>query len=784
MATILSIEDEKSIKKALFVVGMGLCVAALVFLALSAVSLWLVHFGVCDSGEKNCCLFAHQKWQFSGIFSSLKDAYTNWFAVLYHNDFSGLRKFLLWVPVIVPFLSLMVLVIFVLHSSYSFTLWYILNNHFAKLADIARMGLLENTRLVLGRFGDFLLGVPKAAAILCVGETGCGKTSTVAVPSILRSDSMSVVAVDNSGTLARHSSGYRAKLGPIYYFNWDIADDVDKDMLYPHWNPLAEENLPDNEEDKNNYIYFLASYMVAGDGLQSDDNYWKWLASGTLSAFMNFLLLKCKQAEANDYFLGQILEKSRLASDDKDILLSYYALMPEEYFEKATKMFDKTELNSDDYFPIGNWGGIPDTWQGKRPCLGMLVDWLVQNYLNGKKEGKADWRTWIEELLFEASVFNYGSLVIKGLRQFLYLSAQQRELVFAQMLRPLKVFVNQTVREKTSDNDFTIKDLQGKINPETNKVEPITIYTTAKTKTTKFINRLFMDVLLRYGVIEQKQKNSREILMVFDDVGQMVKVRSLEESVAKGPDKGVSFLLLCNSLNNLELVYGREVLETLVSNTEYKIIMADSSSKMSRQLDKMAIFASKSVQIPKDKRKIFKSHLHFSDTNYFHQLAIDLQVKKNLQVKTMGYQLLLMNGYYHRPVLTQNTSFVKDVLFKDKAAEPATYFLDDRVLKDRDTVKFDIPTVDSVLIDSDLGIDDEVELNQYIDVVYNDIRSKVPDDPKIETVMIDDISTKWRKKTNEHQGTKSVLQDEWWLDEDSFGADVVASLNNPFMIKK
>ena len=784
MAATLSIEDEKSIKKALLVAGMALCVAALVFLVLSAASLWLVHLGVCNSGGQDCCLFVHNEWQFSGIFASLKDAYSNWFNVLNDNNFDGQRLFLLWVPIIVPFLSLTVLIILVLRSSYSFTLWYVLNNHFAKLSDITKMGLLENTRLVLGRFGDYLLGTSKAAAILCVGETGCGKTSTIAVPSILRSDEMTIVAVDNSGTLARHSSGYRAKLGPIYYFNWDIADEPEKDMLYPHWNPLAEENLPDNEGEKKDYLDFLASYMVAGDGLQSDDNYWKWLASGTLSTFISFLLIKCKQAEANDYFLGQILEKSRLSSEDKDILLSYYAMMPEKYFEKASVMINKSEINSDDYFPIGSWEGIPETWQGKRPCLGMLVDWLVQNYLAGKANRKVDWRAWIEKLLFEASVFNYGLTVIKGLQQFLYLSAQQRELVFAQMLRPLKVFVNQTVREKTSDNDFTIKDLQGKFNSETQKFEPITIYTTAKTKTTKFINRLFMDVLLRYGVIEQKQKNIREILMVFDDVGQMVKVRSLSESVARGPDKGVSFLLLCNSLNNLELTYGREILENLVSNTEYKIIMADSSSKMSRQLNKMAIFASKSVQIPKDKRRIFKSKPHFSDTNYFHRLAVDLQVKKNLQIKTMGYQLLLINGYYHRPVLTKNTSFVRDILFMNKAAEPAVYFLDERILKNREQIIMDVPSVDAVLMDSDLGIDDEVELNQYIDVVYNDVRSKVPEDPKMEAVMIDDISTKWRKKGNEQQGVKSILYDEWWLDENAFGVETSNNLNNPFMIKK
>ncbi|MFR8206746.1 MAG: hypothetical protein ACLU99_10855 [Alphaproteobacteria bacterium] len=66
----------------------------------------------------------------------------------------------------------------------------------------------------------------------------------MAIPSILRSDNCSVLAADNSGTLARYTSGYRATLGKVFYFNWDLQDDAAKGNYYPRWNPLAKEICP------------------------------------------------------------------------------------------------------------------------------------------------------------------------------------------------------------------------------------------------------------------------------------------------------------------------------------------------------------------------------------------------------------------------------------------------------------------------------------------------------------------------------------------------------------
>ena len=774
-----NVENEKSYLNALLSLGVSFGAGLFCFLVLSLCSLFLVHFAVCGLNEQECCLFEHDFLRETGIWKALWKAYVNWFFVLSEGIKSGSFNILLLLPIAVPFVSFMIILWFALKSSFSLRWWYVLNNHFAKYSDVCKMNVLNGKLIMLGRFEDKVLGTKEPTSVLCVGETGCGKTSTIAVPSILQADNMSVLAVDNSGTLARHSSGYRAKLGKVFYFNWDVVDNTDKELFYPKFNFLDEQNMPSTAKEKNKYVKFIADYLVKTEEQNEEINYWEWQAVSALETFINFMIIKCKQAEANDYFLNKILENARLSKDDKDVLLSYYLLMPEGYKKEALAFVKQEVLTADNYWPIGSWAGIPDEWQGKTVCLPMLADWLLYCYLS-EKETNGDWVKWLNNLLLEATLFNYGENIISGLQQFLYLSKQQRQMVFVKIVRSLKIFINSNVREKTAYSDFKISDFWGRVNSETGAKEPITLYAIANTKTTKFMNRLLVDVLLKYTVLNKSEDQKCKSLLVFDDVGQMLKLKKLQESVAKGPQKGASFLLLCNSFNNMENTYGKEVLESLVANTRYKIIMAENSAKMSRQLDKMAIFASSSVQLPSDRQKVFKSKPYFADTSYYHRLAIKLKGQNNKKLQTKGYQVLLVEGFYHRPVLTKNTTFMKDEMFKRKAALSVAYFLDNDIVKMRNVQDVDIPDVDDVLYEEILGINDELDLEHYMNVVYDDMQKQFSDDSKIETVMINDISAKWKLRKNRYDGN----EDNWWLKEGAFEDVGFDGKANPFTLKK
>ncbi len=731
------------------------------FIIISILSFALIY--VVDNGinDESLDVLAHSAQKLIFEPSYFFEIYENWW-----NDFlasigNWQFKILLSLPFSALFLSVFLLSVLWLKNSYFFSLWYIFNHHFAKISDVKKMGILDGIQMVLGRFQGKLLGLKHSASVLCFGEVGCGKTSTVAIPSILRSDTLSVLAVDNSGALARHTSGYRAKLGKVFYFNWDLKDDIEKGIFYPRWNPLSEGNLPIKGLKRDEYLGFVTSYLVANEKKTDKSNYWEMLAYYTIYSMLHFMVCKIEQAEANDYFLNKILENGTLNKYDRDVLLSYYVLMPKNYAEKAIRSIKKDKLSAEDFYPVGSWAGIPSLWQGKNLCIAMIVDWFVKNYLGSRDNGEfGDWLNWLQSLKTEAGLFNYHSAAVEGLDKLLGLSKQQREIIFAFILRPFKIFLNQSVRERTSGNDFCLWQLRGIKNLETKKYEPVTIYSTANTKSSKFVGRMFVEMLLKYNLEQHKNKGALPILTVIDDVGQMLKIRDLVECVAKGPNMKMSFLMLCNSLHNVESTYSKEALEDLVVNTNYKIVMAEDTIKLSRQLNKLAVFASKSVQIPVDGVKHKFKHKIFADSNYYHYLAKELRARKNLKIITKGYQILLVEGFYHRPVLTKHVHFLKDEKFRPKAVIPSYYFLSSEMVSERNVYDLYIPTITEVLGDMGGKIDDEIELNQYMDMVYDEMKNIAP-----VTKPMDDYN---------NAGA------DWWLQEGAFEAEKSLQSRNPF----
>lgn len=81
----------------------------------------------------------------------------------------------------------------------------------------------------------------------------------------------------------------------------------------------------------------------------------------------------------------------------------------------------------------------------------------------------------------------------------------------------------------------------------------------------------------------------------------------------------------------------------------------------------------------------------FADAVYYHRLAKDLQARRNFSVETKGYQLLLAEGYYHRPVLTKDIHFLKDEKFKEKSLMGVSYFLDSGIFAQRNIQDQQVP---------------------------------------------------------------------------------------------
>ena len=776
----VSLVHEKSRTKALFHAFVILFVTFLCFGVLSAACFVFLDFAISAQMLPHIESF-HFEWkEFLYQPFYVFELYNEWWEMLLKSMRLMTVKPILFVPFIVPLGMFITLIIAFVKRKYSFSLWYVLNHHFAKIKDIEAMGLHKGLFMVLGRFANIVLSVKPAESVLCVGEMGTGKTSSVAIPSVLHSDNACIIAMDMTGLLPKYTAGHRASLGKIFYFNWDLLDEPEKGLFYPRWNPLMEENMPKEQADKEAYLKRLAGYLVNVDD-EHKDNYWNLLAHSIIAAFLGYWTAKVYQARANDYFLGKLVEGRYLTKDEKDILLSYYIQMPESYTKEVIEHLNHDTLTKDNYLPIGSWGGIPEQWIGNDACFAAVTDWLIDNYMSSCDENVKDWRGWIGSLLQEAAFFSYGNLVIAGLKQFLFLSPKQRQLAFACVVKPFQIFTNQALRERTNGNDFNLENIRGTYDKENGCWRPVTIYSLANTYTSKILNQMFLDEVLYRNLHLKESKGPLPVMLVLDDVGHNLKLKQLTTLLTKGRLKKMSALLLCNSLSLVENVYSKEELECIVMNTAYKVIKAPNNQRLSHQLNKLAAFATKSVQIPKNerRRRFGGRGKYFADAVYFHQLAMDFNLRKTIQIDTRGHQIVLAEGYYNRPILANNIFFAEDERFKNEAVLDAEYSLSAARVKHKKRDLVVTPKIAEVFNQKDLGVDDLVELDQYMNIVFEETETETEQVKKVEDVKAKDISDKWEKTPLNSEN----LSQDWWLKEDAFALNKRTD-ENPFASKK
>ena len=777
----ISIAEEKSRVRALANVLGILLVIYLIFWLISGVCFGILELAcrldiIVDVKDFHCDWrrFFYRPWY-------LFELYANWWNMLITSFRLMNLRAILFVPFVVPFVMIIVVIMTFIKRNYSFKLWYVLNHRFAKLKDVIKMGLTKELFMVLGRFQGKILGVRPTDSILCIGEMGSGKTSSVAIPSVLRSDNACIIAVDMTGLLPKYTAGYRAKLGKIFYYNWDLLDDPEKGLFYARWNPLAKENVPDDVEQKDAYLKRISGYLADIDEEQKD-NYWNLLAHSIIAAFLEYWISKINQAKANDYFLGKLLEERHFSKEEKDILLSYYIQMPRSYAQKAIENLEDDLIDKDNYLPIGSWAGVPEQWIGHDACFAAITDWMIDNYMTARDENGKDWKDWLENLLREAVFFGYGNLVVNGIRQFLFLSQKQRQLAFACAIKPFRIFTNQAIRERTNGNDFNIQDIRGIYDNEKNFWRPVTIYSLANTHVSKILNQMFLDEIMYRNLHMQGKQGSLPVVLVLDDVGHNLKLRNLTKLLMSAKAKKMSALLLCNSLSLVENTYSKEELECLVMNTNYKIIKAPNNQKLSRQLDKLATFATKSVQIPKDKKRSWeKGRKFFANAYYFHRLAIDFSLNKNVQIDTRKHQIVLVEGYYNRPILADNIFFAEDERFRKLAVLDAEYCLSERELSAKTAFSLETPKIAEVFNQKDLGVDDLVELDQYMNVVFEEVKFEIDADKKsLKTKAKENVSAAHIDKEQQRSQEKDK---DWWLEEDAF---IVRENEdkNPFELKK
>ena len=460
-------------------------------------------------------------------------------------------------------------------------------------------------------------------------------------------------------------------------------------------------------------------------------------------------------------------------------------MKPDVAAEALKNLRDGT-LTLDNYLPIGSWENVPELWRGKEFCLPMFADCLMLRYFaitqeDQEKAAVGGFKIMLGEFIREARLFGYDKRAVMIMQQLYYLTRRQRRIIFTMMLSPLMVFRKSNIRERTSLSDFTLAQMRGVHYDEQWHVT--TVYSVADAvKTSSVMSRFLFDMLIAYHLSHKKGEGHFPISFVLDDFERLPKLSMLTEGLTKAKSENLSFMMLTDGLHMVEKRYGVEELEDIISNSSIKLMMADNAKRMSEHFNKLAVYGTKSVQIPAvDAGGFALVKKGLADANYYHRIAKDLMHHPRSVKFDKEHYLLLVEGFYHLPVNIRAANFLRDDKLRSRAACSVGYMLKQEIVAQRNLQDVEVPDLLDVVRKSGINVETEDDIDAYLEDKYDEVAEVLDADSDIQTVWAEEVSSRWNYSSNQNQVEENLRQksDDWWMDEDAFKLKEQPNMN-PF----
>lgn len=520
-------------------------------------------------------------------------------------------------------------------------------------------GLFKGFMMVLGFFKSKPLKMDECLSALLLAPAGTGKTQGVVIPTILGCDNVSMIINDPKPELDRDTSAYRATVGPVFIMNWAARDEPENGIYYPAWNPLSPENLPDNAEEKSTYIQVIVNSIIEEN---AKDPHWSNTARAALTGFINFIVSKVERAKANDYFYHR-LKNGKFDNQDAAVLMDYYMTMssdPNAY--AAMSLLQRGQLNINNYVHVGTWGGLPNEWHGGEASIPMFLAWYVEGQIKvaneieeRKRQGDqmvmmADpMKDFLTEAINEARLYSYDSDAISALINLSNTPDKERGSVMSTMNAGLNIFRHPAVNKHTRHSDIHFTDVRGMVDPTDGKIKPITIYLSmnvADAPAFSPITSMFIELLSNFLIANPPEKVNHgkkmgpyPALFVLDEMPTMNKLEAIIRGPAVGRGQKVSYLIVGQDISQISEKYGDKAADTIIANTAAKVILRVNDPATAERFTHM---------IGKKKTKKKEKGPDGKDVEV--DKEEDLFSPMDLMTLPKGKQLVLMQGYYNRPI--------------------------------------------------------------------------------------------------------------------------------------
>lgn len=609
-----------------------------------------------------------------------------------------------------------------LANPYSFLIQIHGTGRLANTGDIKAMNLFGGFVMAIGRWNGKMLMMPETLSCLCVAPPGTGKTVGVVIPTIFNSDKLSLIINDPKPELCYTTSGYRARCSTVFIINWGAEDDPDKGIYYPSWNALSPTNVPPQGPSRDLAIDAMVTVFVEEPKGNADPH---WTKTGRLAliGLIQFILSKCERAAANDYFESRIAN-GELDAEDLEVLETYYMDMPGLDAKEAMKAIRAGTFTPDMYVQIGTWATLPEHWIGKESCVAMILDWMMEAQVEASEDIKrrmeegdqmaalADPMTEVlNSAVQECRKYAYAQRAALELNQLASTPDKERGSILSTGLTGISIYKNAAVRARTSHSDFRLEDLRGMVHPETGEMQPVTVYLSINkvdARALNMISAIFVQCCSDFLIAHPPNKTSHNgikcgpcsLIFVLDEFPEMPKLKAVIDGPAVGRGQKVSYLLIGQDLGQISGLYGKDELETVISTTAVKIILPQNNEQSAERFSKM--IGNRTVEIKSSSRtEGYSKHANILSANISRQLqGVPVLTSADLLSLAKGKQVVLMQGFFDRPIVADVPLFYKDKQMLAASKLDAAPALPEYIRKARD---FD-PT------EEDLGGEENADL--------------------------------------------------------------------------
>lgn len=488
------------------------------------------------------------------------------------------------------------------------------NARFATEEDIGRMeaenlvGLKKGKLMLLGVFNGQYIRLCETLSTLLLAPPGAGKSVGFIAPSIVNMDGASLLIHDLKPELHTMTSGYRGKLGPVYMLKWgttdkpngELVDDLEKHtynpdlflkdekgnpirdpetgrlktrpIFYPSWNPLSPLSMPVDPSQRGLYIDRLAN-VLCPDPSGGGDKFWTEKARAAIVGLAQYLIAKVD---------------------------------------------------------LGNYNNIPAQWHGMEPSFPMLVDWFTYAQMNAT-EGDDPMREVFRQALDEARQANetairsgrtppYPDRAITELTALMQAPDKTRGSILSTLDGAMLPFKQETVRQRTSKSDFSFADLRGvpsekakareaekkkkdpsyRITYAPEDYQPLTIYICVSLQDARalsVISGIFVESANNYLVSyapnmtddQGRRLGPYAFGFLLDEAPQMPKLQqTIIDGPATGRSKKVFYTIVGQDFAQFEAKYSKSDVETLISTTAIKVVLAQNNDTAAKRISEMA----------------------------------------------------------------------------------------------------------------------------------------------------------------------------------------------------